>query len=64
MKKIYGKRQDFPTETIADGVYRVSDFNATDCYLIVGQERALLIDTGTCIGCFFVRININSYYEN
>ncbi len=50
MKKEYGKRQDFPTKLIADGVYYISDFKATDCYLIIGESRALLIDTGTCYG--------------
>jgi glyoxylase-like metal-dependent hydrolase (beta-lactamase superfamily II) len=50
MKKKYGKRQDFPTKKIADGVYNISDFKATDCYLIIGERRALLIDTGTCYG--------------
>jgi len=50
MIKQYGKRQDFPTEKIAEGIYRISDFLASDCYLIIGEARALLIDTGTGYG--------------
>ncbi|NCA66586.1 MAG: MBL fold metallo-hydrolase [Clostridia bacterium] len=50
MKKEYGKRQDYPTKVIADGIYYISDFLATDCYLIIGTERALLIDVGTGYG--------------
>ncbi len=50
MKKEYGKRRDFPTKLIADGIYYISDFLATDCYLIIGDKRALLIDVGTCYG--------------
>lgn len=50
MKKEYGKRQDYPTEIIADGIIRISDFLASDCYLIIGKARALLIDVGTGYG--------------
>ena len=40
-------RCDLPTEEIADGVYWLNEFEGTNCYLIVGEERALLIDSGT-----------------
>ena len=46
----YGKRQDYPVVEIAQGVYKISEFNVTNCYLVLGSERALLIDVGTGFG--------------
>ncbi len=43
-------RTDHPIEKVADGVYRISDFGVANCYLVVGSERALLIDCGIGIG--------------
>jgi len=50
MKKEFGKRQDYEYETLTTGVYRISDFKTANCYLVVGTEKAMLIDTGTGIG--------------
>lgn len=50
MKKEYGKRQDYECETVATGVYRISDYKTANCYLVLGTEKAMLIDMGTGIG--------------
>lgn len=50
MKKEYGKRRDYPTIKIAENTYMISDFKVANCYLLVGNERALLIDCGTGLG--------------
>lgn len=44
MKTIY------PYREIAPNVYMINEFDVADCYLLVGRERALLIDTGTGLG--------------
>ncbi|MBQ3904367.1 MAG: MBL fold metallo-hydrolase [Eubacterium sp.] len=36
-----------PTEKIGDGIYLINEFDSTNCYLVVGSEKALLIDCGT-----------------
>lgn len=43
-------RTDFKVDELHPGIYRINEFDVANCYLIVGQERALLIDTGTGIG--------------
>ena len=50
MKKKYSARMDYPLEEIAPNVYKISDFNVTNCYLVVGKSRAILIDCGTGFG--------------
>lgn len=44
MKKL---RSDLPVKEIAHNVYWLNEFEGTNCYLIVGDEKALLIDCGT-----------------
>lgn len=36
-----------PVTKITDGVYLLDEFSGTNCYLVVGSEKALLIDCGT-----------------
>ncbi|MBO4339643.1 MAG: MBL fold metallo-hydrolase [Clostridia bacterium] len=36
-----------PVNKICDGVFLLDEFGGTNCYLVVGSERALLIDCGT-----------------
>lgn len=36
-----------PITEIADGVYLINEFDGTNCYLVVGTKKALLIDCGT-----------------
>lgn len=43
-------RTDYPVMQIADNTYMVSDFGFANCYLLIGNERALLIDCGVGIG--------------
>lgn len=40
-------RSDLPVKEIAPQVYWINEFEGTNCYLIVGEEKALLIDSGT-----------------
>lgn len=40
-------RSDLPVKEIADKVYWINEFEGTNCYLIEGNEKALLIDCGT-----------------
>lgn len=47
MNKIYGQRSDLPVEVIKNGVFRINEFDGTNCYLVVGEKNALLIDCGT-----------------
>ena len=39
-------RTDYPIRKIADDTYMISDFGIANCYLLIGEERALLIDCG------------------
>ena len=45
-----GKRDEYDIEIIGDNVYRIHEFGAANCYLVVGTEKALLIDTGNGLG--------------
>lgn len=38
---------DYPLTEIAKDTYLINEFDGTNCYLIVGDEKALLIDCGT-----------------
>lgn len=40
-------RKDLPTELLSENVYRLNEFDGTNCYLVVGNDKALLIDCGT-----------------
>lgn len=40
-------RKDLPIKEICKNVYLINEFDGTNCYLIVGSEKALLIDCGT-----------------
>ena len=41
------KNKTVPTEKIGDGIYLINEFDSTNCYLVVGDEKALMIDCGT-----------------
>lgn len=47
---IHGKSDAYDVEIIGDRVYRIHEFGVANCYLIVGSEKALLIDAGTGLG--------------
>ena len=36
-----------PVTPLGDGIYLLNEFDGTNCYLVVGSEKALLIDCGT-----------------
>lgn len=40
-------RSDLPVTELAENVYLLNEFDGTNCYLVVGCEKALLIDCGT-----------------
>ncbi|MCQ2481039.1 MAG: MBL fold metallo-hydrolase [Clostridia bacterium] len=40
-------RTDIPITEIAPDIYLLDEFTGTNCYLVVGSEKALLIDCGT-----------------
>lgn len=40
----------YPYREIAPNVYMINEFDVADCYLLVGEERALLIDMGAGLG--------------
>ena len=40
-------KSEYPYREIAPKVYMINEFNVADCYLLVGTERALLIDMGS-----------------
>lgn len=50
MKREFGKRSDHLVEKLKEGVYCIDEFGSSNCFLIVGNARALLIDTGTGYG--------------
>lgn len=39
--------KEIPVKQICDHVYLLNEFDGTNCYLVVGTEKALLIDCGT-----------------
>ena len=43
-------KSEYPYREIAPKVYMINEFNVADCYLLVGTERALLIDMGVGLG--------------
>ena len=40
------RRAGYDVEGIGEGVYRINEYNVANCYLVIGSEKALLIDTG------------------
>lgn len=40
-------RSDLPVTKLTENVYLLNEFDGTNCYLVVGSEKALLIDCGT-----------------
>lgn len=40
-------RNDLPIEKIKENIYRLNEFDGTNCYLVVGTQKAMLIDCGT-----------------
>lgn len=49
-KKPKSNRVAYDVEIIGDGVYRIHEFGVANCYLVIGSEKALLIDTGNGMG--------------
>lgn len=45
-----GMRTDYPTKRLAPDTYVLNDFGFANCYLLLGDEAALLIDCGMGIG--------------
>lgn len=43
---------DYDVREIADGIYRINEFNLTTMFVIIGKERALVLDCGTGVGDF------------
>lgn len=43
-------KKDYPIVEIAENVYQIDEFGAVYCYLVVGTEKAMLIDMGTGLG--------------
>lgn len=37
-------KSNYTVEKIRDGIYKISEYNIANCYLIVGNEKAMLID--------------------
>ena len=37
-------RTDYPVKKIAENTYMISDFGFANCYLLVGEQKALLIE--------------------
>lgn len=44
------RRKDYPVKMLAEGIWQINEFGAANCYLITGQKKALLIDTGCGYG--------------
>ena len=40
----------FEIDMITEGIYRISEYGMSNCYLIIGSSEALLIDTANGIG--------------
>lgn len=40
----------YPVKAIADDIYEINEFDGVSMFLVVGSERALLVDTGDGIG--------------
>lgn len=49
-KSLYKKVDRYDIEKLADGVYKINEYNLTSMFLIVGNDRALAIDCGTGVG--------------
>ena len=58
IKKING----FTLQQVSRDVWAIDEFGIDIMYLIIGTERALLIDTGIGIGNMFLSYNINNIY--
>lgn len=43
-------RTDYTVEEIRKGIYRISEFDIANCYLIIGEKQAMLIDSGVGVG--------------
>lgn len=52
------KTQHLPYEEIAPGTYRIDEYQGANCYLLLGDDAALLIDTGN--GLFDLRGTVES----
>lgn len=50
-------RIDYLSEKIAPGIFKINEFDAVVCYLVIGEKKALMIDCGTGYGSLldFVR---------
>ncbi|MDR1629566.1 MAG: MBL fold metallo-hydrolase [Oscillospiraceae bacterium] len=50
-------RTDFLCEEIAPGIFKINEFDAVVCYLVIGSQKAAMIDSGTGYGSLleFVR---------
>ncbi len=44
------ERTDYTIEKINDQVYRINEFNIMNCFLIIGEKKALLVDCGVGAG--------------
>lgn len=42
--------QDYDVKEIADGVYKINEFNLSTMFIIKGSESALVVDCGTGVG--------------
>ncbi len=40
-------RNDLPVTELKNNIYLLNEFDGTNCYLVVGKEKAMLIDCGT-----------------
>lgn len=43
-------RTDYTVEKINEQIYRINEFNIMNCFLIIGEEKALLVDCGVGAG--------------
>lgn len=49
-KSLMQRVDEYAVEEIAPGVFKINEYNLTTTFVIVGAERALLIDCGTGVG--------------